>query len=713
MADYERQLGQEAMSGDGAPGKSPVSLALMEASAPASANLPHKDNASRGRHRARIIAIQPTAQTKPKVPLALHLLSISRILVAATIVICCATLVLDSYGNGALWQERLLIWSVLVLLAVIAVVQWHGKDEIARLHETSSRSEQIAAINSEIIASFAMAIDAKDQHTHGHTQRVRDIAVMIGEEMRLGDDDIDALKAAAMLHDIGKLAVPDYILSKPARLTDEEMRKVQTHTMVGAAILESVRFPWPVVPIIRSHHEWYNGGGYPDKLSKDQIPLGARVLAVADVYDALLSHRPYRPAMTVQEAVAFMRERIGSQFDPEVVEACFKVLSSGHAQNRFGFIFNAETPDSAGQNSAGQRAIYQGIAQANQELLALYEIVRTMGQSLNIEETAELIISKTKRITDFATCVFYLTEPENGDLRAVAASGPYADMIRGRCLPCGMGISGSVALSGVPSGVGRPASQDLIHLLGPAAKECSLTEVLAAPLTEESGTIGVIALYRPPKQPFTDDEARLATTIARQAAIAVKNAQQYELTRQSALTDQLTGLANARYFFMSLEQELDKARPGQNPCSLIAIDLNHLKQINDNYGHQQGDQVLRILADIFRQHVRDTDTVIRYAGDEFFIILPNTGNKEALETANRIKAAVRATQVEILPDRVVTLGASFGVATFPGDAEEAQGLIAVADRAMYADKRLSHRADYLAGRHSDAKPVRISEDSAI
>jgi diguanylate cyclase (GGDEF)-like protein len=222
--------------------------------------------------------------------------------------------------------------------------------------------------------------------------------------------------------------------------------------------------------------------------------------------------------------------------------------------------------------------------------------------------------------------------------------------------------------------------------------------VLASPLTSELGTIGVITLYRPVQRPFTEDEARLAGTIARQAAIAVRNAQQYELTRQSALTDQLTGLANARYFFMTLQQELSRARPEHMPCSLIAIDLNKLKYFNDNFGHQQGDRVLRILAEVFQRHVRETDTVVRYAGDEFFIILPNTGNKEAVETANRIKAAVRETKVQVLPDRLVTLAASFGVATFPGDAEDPQGLIAVSDRAMYADKRLSHRADLLAGR---------------
>jgi diguanylate cyclase (GGDEF)-like protein len=415
--------------------------------------------------------------------------------------------------------------------------------------------------------------------------------------------------------------------------------------------------------------------------------------------------------MTVQEAVKFMQDRSGTQFDPEIVTVCFKVLSSGRAQNRFGFIF---TPDGSGQgmDSPGQRAIYQGIAQAHQELLALYEIVQTMGQSLNMEETADLIISKTKRIIDFATCVLYLTRSEDGESVAVAASGPYAEMIQGRRLPRGAGVSGSVALSGVPSGIGRLAAEDLSLLLGPAAADCSLTEVLAAPLPGDHGAIGVITLYRPASRPFSEDEARLAGTIARQAAIAISNAHKYEMTRQSALTDQLTGLSNARYFFMCLEQEVGRARQEQTHASLIAIDLNNLKLINDNYGHQQGDRVLRLMAEIFKRHVRDTDTVVRYAGDEFFIILPNTGNKEAVETANRIKTAVRATQIEMRPGHVINLGASFGVATFPGDAEDPQGLIAVADRAMYSDKRLSQQAEVLAGRRKKRTEEEIVSSAA-
>jgi diguanylate cyclase (GGDEF)-like protein/putative nucleotidyltransferase with HDIG domain len=587
--------------------------------------------------------------------------------------------------------------ALLVILTALGILQVAYARQTHRLNEAYRRACLMADLNSAIISSFVMAVDAKDQHTHGHTERVRDLAVLMGEEMGLSEDELEAVKMAAMLHDIGKLAVPDYILSKPDTLTQEEMRKVQTHTLVGAALLEPVKFPWPVVPIIRSHHEWFDGNGYPDRLAGEQIPLGARILAAADVYDALLSNRPFRPPMAVQEAVGFMRDRSGTQFDPLVLETCFRVLSAKQYSNRFGFIFDADATEApaGAADTPGRRSIFRDIKQAHQELLALYEIVQTISQSLNVEETLELVISKTKRIIDFATCVLFLSQAEDGSLVAATAAGPYADAIRGRRLLAGQGVTGAAAQSGKTSGLGRPAAEDLEHLLGPAAQECPLTQVISAPLASEAGCIGALTVYRTSDQAFTEDDLRLASAVARQTAIAIRNARNYEQTKQSALTDQLTGLANARYFFMHLEQELSRAERESKPVSLIAIDLNGLKQVNDNFGHQQGDRVLRMVADVFRTHVRNYDTVVRYAGDEFFIILPDTTNQVAVETANRIKRAVRETSLEVTPGRVINLSASFGVATYPGDAKVADGLIAAADRAMYADKRLTQQAALL------------------
>jgi diguanylate cyclase (GGDEF)-like protein/putative nucleotidyltransferase with HDIG domain len=560
------------------------------------------------------------------------------------------------------------------------------------LPTADEHGEQLAELNSAIVSAFAMAVDAKDQYSQGHTERVCGAALLIAERMGLSGAHVEALRMASMLHDIGKLGVPDHILSKPGKLSQEEMRKVQTHAAIGAALLESVQFPWPVVPIIRSHHEWYDGTGYPDALAGDQIPLGARILAVADVHDALLSPRPYRAALTPEDALRFIKGRAGTQFDPWVLEAFLAVLDRCPLPSAPVFAYRADTEAASPAPGADERsAAFLDIQQAHQEVFALYEIVQTMSRSLNVQETMDLVIAKMKRITDFAACAIFLRQDDGASIVAAAAAGVNADVIRGRRLPVGVGVSGAVVETGKPSGLRDSAREDLGPLLGTEAQGSTLAYVFSAPLVVASTVIGALSLYRTSARPFTEEDARLVTAVANQTGIAIENARQYEKERQSALSDQLTGLANARYFFLHLDQELNRGQRERTPVSLVAVDMNGLKHINDTFGHQQGDRVLRAMGDIFRRHVREYDTVVRYAGDEFFIILPGLSKEKAAETVSRIKTAIRGTSMEMLPGRQIALSASFGIATYPEDARYADALIAAADQAMYAEKRLSQQ----------------------
>src|SRR5215813_6583957 len=180
--------------------------------------------------------------------------------------------------------------------------------------------EEIASLNMRTIEALALAIEAKDHTTHTHLQRVRTYAVEIAKELNLPEEEVEALRAAALLHDIGKLAVPEQIINKPGKLTAEEFEKMKVHPLVGAEILDRVAFPYPVAPIVRSHHERWDGSGYPEGLHGEEIPIGARILAAVDCLDALASHRQYRPALPLSEAMAKVKEKAGSWFDPRVVE---------------------------------------------------------------------------------------------------------------------------------------------------------------------------------------------------------------------------------------------------------------------------------------------------------------------------------------------------------------------------------------------------------
>ena len=166
----------------------------------------------------------------------------------------------------------------------------------------------------------------KDQITHGHIRRVQTYAVGLAKSIGVSDEKLlKAIEAAALLHDMGKLAVPEHILNKPGKLTPAEFEKMKLHASVGADILSAIDFPYPVVPIVRHHHENWNGTGYPDGIKGTDIPIGARILSVVDCFDALTSDRPYRPRLSDDEAIAILMERRGSMYDPLVVDTFIRV----------------------------------------------------------------------------------------------------------------------------------------------------------------------------------------------------------------------------------------------------------------------------------------------------------------------------------------------------------------------------------------------------
>src|SRR5215471_16794039 len=212
------------------------------------------------------------------------------------------------------WQSSLLV------LPPIYLIYRSYRLYLGKLETEARMAEQASNLHLRTIEALALAIEAKDESTSKHLQRVRVYAIELAKELGLSEDERDALKAAAVLHDIGKLAVPEYIISKPGKLTPQEFEKMKIHPVVGAELLERVGFPYPVVPIVRSHHEKYDGTGYPDGLVGEQIPIGARILSAIDCLDALASDRQYRAAMPLESAMEVVTSESGRSFDPRIVE---------------------------------------------------------------------------------------------------------------------------------------------------------------------------------------------------------------------------------------------------------------------------------------------------------------------------------------------------------------------------------------------------------
>jgi putative nucleotidyltransferase with HDIG domain len=293
-------------------------------------------------------------------------------------------------------------WETTVLaLPVVYVIFRSYRLYLGRLESEKCHAEEMAALHLRTIEALALAIEAKDHTTHDHLQRVQIYALELGKKMQLDDNQLQALRAASILHDIGKLAVPEHIISKPGKLTSEEFDKMKIHPVVGAEILARVQFPYDVVPIVRAHHERWNGTGYPDGLKGEEIPIGARILSTVDCLDALASDRQYRRALPLDEAMAVVVSEAGKSYEPRIV----RILQENYAEwehlarskgplskvlSKDVTIANGEAPAAGFQATASsdpQPEFLLSIAAARQEAQMLYELTQDLGNSLNLHET--------------------------------------------------------------------------------------------------------------------------------------------------------------------------------------------------------------------------------------------------------------------------------------------------------------------------------------
>ena len=389
------------------------------------------------------------------------------------------------------------------------------KSYSGRLVERHKYTEDMAALHLRTIEALALAIEAKDQNTHDHLCRVRVYAAGIAEAMKLNDDEREALMAAALLHDIGKLAVPEYIINKPGRLTPEEFDRMKIHPVVGAQILARVSFPYPVVPIVRSHHEHWDGSGYPDGLKGEEIPVGARILAVIDCFDAMASDRPYRRALPISGAVAHVQKLAGIEFDPRVVsilaqlheELEGKALAESRKMEPLKTditVRRGEAPSAGYERSGPSTANGSGAgmdsgARAQFETGIKSMIAETLGAG-GSEDTLACVSATLAVVIPFDILMIYVLEGEV--LRPYYASGNRAVSLSSAALPVGLGLCGWVAQSRQHILNGNPSVEVEIQTADPRISQ--MHSSLALPLVNDEGCVlGVLALYHSERDAFT------------------------------------------------------------------------------------------------------------------------------------------------------------------------------------------------------------------
>ena len=590
------------------------------------------------------------------------------------------------------WQTSLLIFPV---------IYWIYRSYrlyLGRLEDEKKHVEDMAGLHLRTIEALALAIEAKDDTTHGHLRRVEVYAVEIGKELGLSDSELQALRAAALLHDIGKLAVPEHIISKPGRLSAVEFEKMKIHPVVGAEILEKVEFPYPVAPIVRSHHEKWDGNGYPEGLAGENIPIGARILAAVDCLDALSTDRQYRRALPLVDAMAHVSSEAGSSFDPRVVEVLERryedlerIVKGEPAKTprlwknikidkgiapAAGF----ETFEKLGHQEGGRVDFLTSIAAARQEAQTLFELTHELGNSLSLDETLSVLALRLKRMCPYDCVAIYVCRGTK--LIPEYVNGENFHLFSSLEIPIGEGLSGWVAENKKPIVNGNPSVEP--GYLNDVKLFSTLNSALAVPLEGLDGVVGVLTLYHGAKDAFTRDHLRILLAVTHKIALSIENALRYRQAETSAVTDALTRLPNARSLFLHLDSEVARCKREGSPLSILVCDLDGFKQVNDRFGHLEGNKVLRTVAQGLQENCREYDYVARMGGDEFVVVMPGHP-PDAVRAKVRLLSQI-ATQAGRLHCGEDLLSMSVGAAAFPEDGVDADQLLAAADRRMYRSK---------------------------
>ena len=545
---------------------------------------------------------------------------------------------------------------------------------VARLREEQDQTHRAMEVQLATIEALALAIEAKAGCTPEHIRSIQQYAATLAEAAGLSDAEVQAVRTAALLHDIGNMAVPEHILAKPDALTPEEFERVKIHPRVGADILQGVPFGAPVSELVLCHHERWDGHGYPAGLRAEEIPLGARILAIADCYSTLQADRPYRPARTEAAAIAVLREFAGTAFDPALVDLLITRLGGTTQASLEALDQNAW--------SATEPLALRDIAGTHREEQTLYEIAQALGSSLGVTDAMALIQQKVSRLVPFTTCALFLGDDEQG-FACRYAHGPGTEALFKWTPKSWSDLSLRI-----------PSCAD-----GRGSRGEDLMSLLPCPLKFEGRLIGVLVVYHTVAGSFTDEHRRVLERVTEQAAAVIYNSTRFEQTEHESHTDPLTGMPNRRSLDRQLEAGLEAVKRSGARGTVVVLDLDRLKEINDTYGHEVGDRALRTVGNVLRATVRQNDICARFGGDEFIVVLWDCIPEHEARRVADLQNAVAAHPFEPRPGVRVSLSISAGAARFPDDGSTFEELLAAGDERMYRDKA-GRRSRSSAGRHA-------------
>ncbi|MFN8539169.1 MAG: HD domain-containing protein [Thermomicrobiales bacterium] len=519
------------------------------------------------------------------------------------------------------------------------------------------------------VRTLAATVDAKDSYTHGHSERVAAYSRAIAVALGLPQIEIETIELAGLLHDLGKIGVPDAVLQKPGKLDPDERALIEQHAELGARILADNPALLPLVPLVRHHHERFDGKGYPSGIGGDAIPLGAAIISIADTYDTMTTDRPYRRAPGHERARDEIVRCGGGQFRPDVVEAFLKAIESSEWRATAA---QTNTHQARGSHLAAR------LAGANTRAMNIvYQIAQTIGDVTDLPSFTMRVVELLRRELGTRSVDIFLLDDASGEYHQ---STPLPGMEPLR-VPPGGGLIGWVAQHQSSARV-DDTREDIRVLLFDG--QVGGSEV-AVPLISQGRAFGVINVESPRVGTFTEEDETVLVMVARQLSQVLEVAHLHDQVKRTATQDGLTGIANYRTFYGRLEAELERAEGGGSPLALILIDVNGLKQLNDNHGHLAGDGAIRRIAHLLHEARRGrTRRALRWRR-----VRGDPGGLDEVGQAAREgdhPGGARHGDVRFRGQLLTLPGISYGVATYGIDGDRTLSLVAAADARMYTQK---------------------------
>jgi len=562
---------------------------------------------------------------------------------------------------------------------------------VGRLRDEGRHSLEVAEMQRRVVQALALAIDAKDRITSRHLRRVEHYAIGVARRLGCTSAQIKALEVGALLHDIGKLAVPEHLLSKPGKLSRGEFNQIAIHPQVGAEILSAIDFPFPVAELVHTHHENWDGSGYPRGLKGQQIPLTARILSVVDCFDALISDRPYRPAFSVEKAIEMVASRRGTTFDPQVVDVLLDMLPQLQTELedavqeprprlslRSPRAIEAVQTSLTAEELASEAMAAKG-EQALPESQSLRKLLDNLGASLRLEEVMKVALWECGRVMPVDGCAVFLLE--GPVLKSIYQTWPRLADGRPLEVPVGAGPTGWAAGRADTLLNGNPMAET--GELGRVARGNQWRDALIGCLWKGGRVVGTLNLYSRSSRVYTEDHAHFLKAMTAHLGAALITAKNFEQTVHTT-TDPLTEMPNTRGA-LELLQKAAAQSDAMFSALLIETDYSHV--LNGKVKHPAEEALLVDIARAIQEHLRDSDFVGRIGDNQFLAVMYKMEARDLDHRILQLRKALAATRFHLPGGFPVTPTLSIGTAAFPAEAETAESLLCLANHRLLADQQ--------------------------